>query len=174
MKRSVLVLLAATLAVATPAFAETTIGVVNIQQIMRDSKAGNSVRNQLKEKQKSFQAELESKEKALIAEDQALAKQSNTTEATAFQQKVKDFRTKAANAQREVVGKKDKLEKAFAGALKQIQDNVQTIVKEVAAEKKMAVVLPSSQVMYADPTLDITAEVQARLDSKLPSVQVNF
>ncbi len=174
MKRSFLFLLAATLCVASPAFAETAVGVVNIQQIMRDSKAANSVRSQLKDKQKGFQAELDTKEKALLAEDQSLVKQSSTVDKAAFDQKVKDFRSKAAGAQREVQTKKLQLDKAFAGALEQIQTNVLTIVKEVAAEKKLNVVLTSSQVLYNDSSLDITAEVQKRLDSKLPNVKVNF
>lgn len=174
MKRPFLLMLAAALAVATPAAAETTVGVVNIQQIMRDSKAANSVRNQLKEKQKSFQADLDSKEKALLAEDQSLVKQSNTADKAAFEQKVKDFRAKAAGAQREVQQKKVQLDKAFAGALEQIQNNVLSIVKEVATEKKLTIVLTSSQVLHADSSLDITSEVQKRLDSKLPNVKVNF
>jgi Skp family chaperone for outer membrane proteins len=174
MKRPLLFTLALALSLASPAFAETTVGVVNIQKIMRDSKAANSVRTQLKEKQKAFQIELDSKEKALMAEDQSLVKQSSTVDKAAFEQKVKDFRTKAAGAQREVQTKKVQLDKAFAGALEQIQGNVLTIVKEVAAEKKLTLVVTSSQVLYADGSLDITSEVQQRLDTKLPNVKVNF
>ena len=174
MKRPLLLVLAAMLLVAEPAFADTTVGVVNIQQIMRDSKAANSVRGQLKEKQKSFQADLDAKEKALLAEDQSLAKQSTTTDKAAFEQKVKDFRAKAATAQREVQTKKMQLDKAFAGSLEQIQTSVLAIVKDVAAEKKLSLVLTSSAALYNDPTLDITPEVLKRLDAKLPTVQVNF
>lgn len=174
MKRPLLFLLAAALCVSTPAFAQTTIGVVNIQKIMRDSKAANSVRNQLKDKQKSFQAELDSKEKALLAEDQSLVKESKGADKADFEKKVKDFQAKAAGAQREVQTKKAQLDKAFAGALENIQSNVLTIVQQVATEKKLSVVLTSSQILYADGSLDITDEVQKRLDSKLPSVKVNF
>ncbi len=175
MKRSVLVALAAIFALSAPAFADTAVGVVNIQQIMRDSKAANSVRDQLKAKQQTFQADLEGKEKALQTEDQTLAAESKITkDKTAFEQKVKDFQAKAATAQRDVQTKKADIDKAFAGALEQIQGNVLTIVKEVAAEKKLNLVLTSSQVLYNDTSLDITAEVQQRLDAKLPSVKVNF
>jgi Skp family chaperone for outer membrane proteins len=174
MKRPFFLLLAATLLAASPALADDTIGVVNIQKIMKDSKAANSVRGQLKEKQKSFQSELDAKEKALYTEDQSLVKQSNTTDKAAFDQKVKDFRAKAADAQREVQNKKLQLDKAFAGALEQIQTTVIAIVKDVAAEKKLSLVVTSSQVLYNDPALDITAEVQQKLDAKLPNVTVNF
>ena len=159
---------------ATPAFAQA-IGVVNVQKIMKDSKAAQSVRTQLQAKQKSFQTELETKEKTLLAEDQALAKEQATAkDKAAFEKKVKDFRTKAANTQREVQAKKAQLEKAFAGSLEQIQNTVIAIVKEVATEKKMNLVVSSAQVLHSEASMDITAEVLKRLDTKLPSVSVKI
>jgi Skp family chaperone for outer membrane proteins len=72
MKQFLLSLLAvfAISAFALPAQAETKIGIVNIQKIMNDSTAAKSVRDQLQNKQKSFQAELNAKEKELLKEDQ--------------------------------------------------------------------------------------------------------
>jgi len=164
----------ALLLAAAPAHAETTVAVVNTAKIMRDSKAAQSVRSQLQAKQKSFQADLDAKEKQLLAEDQALAKQQGSVDKAAFEQKVKDFRTKAANAQREVQQKKLAVDKALAGSLEDIQENVMQIVKEVAAEKKISVVVSGAQVLYAEPSLDITDEVLNRLNKKLPNVAVKF
>jgi outer membrane protein len=170
-----LILLAATFALmATPAFAESSVGVVNIAKIMKDSKATNSVRNQLQSKQKAFQSELDSKEKALLAEDQALVKQKDSGDKAAFEKKVKDFRDKAAKEQRGVQEKKAQLDKAFTEALEDIQKNVLDITKQIANEKKLSLVLSSAQVLHADSALDITDEVLKRLDSKLPSVSVKF
>src|SRR5690606_22267886 len=76
----------------SPASADTAIGVVNIQNIMRDSKAAASVRAQLQTKQKSFQSELGAKEKQLLAEEQALVKQRSDANKEEFEKKVKDFR----------------------------------------------------------------------------------
>jgi Skp family chaperone for outer membrane proteins len=159
---------------ALPAHAESAVGVVNIQKIMAESAAAKSVRDQLQSKQKAFQAELDGKEKALLAEDQNLSKQQANMEKAAFEQKVKDFRAKAAAAQREIQGKKASLDKAFAGALEQIQTNVVNITSEVAREKKLNLVISSAQVLYADTSLDITTDVLARLNKKLPSVSLKF
>lgn len=163
-----------TFAAVAPASAETAIGVVNTAKIMRDSKAAQSVRSQLQTKQKAFQAELDAKEKQLLAEDQALAKQQSSVEKAAFEQKVKEFRTKAANAQREVAQKKMAVEKALESALANVQSTVLQVVKEVAAEKKLNLVVSSGAVLYTDATLDITDEVLKRLNEKLPNVAVKF
>jgi len=174
MKKIVLAVIASLTLLASPAFAETSIGVVNIAKIMKESKAASSVRGQLQAKQKAFQGELDAKEKALQAEDQALVKEKNTADKAAFEKKVKDFREKASNEQRAIQTKKAGLDKAFSGALEEIQKNVLDIVKQVSAEKKMNLVLSSAQVLYGEPTLDITDEVLKRLDAKLPSVAVKF
>lgn len=174
MKRSFFLILAAALFAATPALADTSIGVVNIQAIMKDSKAANSVRGQLKEKQKAFQTEFDAKEKAFFAEKETLAKEAKTTDKAAFDAKLKAFSDKTLAAQRDLENRKIQLNKGFAGALDQIQDTVTAIVKELAAEKKLNLVLTANQVLYGDPTLDITPEVLKRLDTKLPNVQVKF
>lgn len=175
MKRPLFLLLAATLFAASPAYAETNIGIVNIQKIMENSKAATSVRNQISAKQKTYQTEFDAKEKALYAEDQALVKESSAaTDKAAFQEKVKAFRAKADGIRVDIQKKREQLNKGLGSALDQIQTNVLTIVKEIAAEKKLTAVLPASQMLYADPALDITAEVQKRLDSRLPNVKVNL
>lgn len=176
MKQVFLSLVALTLATvfAVPAHAETAIGVVNITKIMAESSAAKSIRDQLQSKQKAFQSELDNKEKALLKEDQELSKQQPNMEKAAFEQKVKDFRAKAAAAQREIQNKKAQLDKAFAGALEQIQTNVVNITQEVAKEKKLNIVVSASQVLYADSALDVTPDVLSRLNKKLPSVSLKF
>jgi outer membrane protein len=174
MKKFWMIAVASLTLAASPALADTATGVVNIGKIMQASKAATSVRSQLQAKQKAFQADLDAKEKALYAEDQALVKQKDGADKAAFEKKVKDFRAKAATEQRQVQEKKAQLEKSFAGALDEIQKTVTDIVKQVATEKKLNLVVSASQVLYADPALDITDEVLSRLDSKLPSVAVKF
>ena len=175
MKKFSLALISAVTLIASPALAETSVGVVNIAKIMKDAKSAVSVREQLQAKQKSFQAELDGKEKELLAEDQSLVKEKDKAkDKAAFDKKVKDFREKAAAAQRQVQEKKAQLDKAFSGALDEIQQAVGGIVKEVADEKKMNLVLSSAQILYNEPTLDISDEVLKRLDAKLPKVAVKF
>ncbi len=148
--------------------------VINIQDIMRDSLAAKSVKQKLEAKQKSFQNEMTAKEKELQNKEKALAGQQGKLSPAEFQAKVKSFRDSAAKAQRDVSKKKAKLDKAFADALAKIQKTVVGIVEGIAKERGVKVVLPTSQLLYADPSMDITKEVLGKLNQKLPSVKVNF
>lgn len=160
--------------IAAPAFAETTLGVVNLDKIRGESKVMKSVRSQLQTKQKAFQGEFETKGKALQAEQQALMKQKDAGDKAAFEKKVKEFQQKANSEEQEVRTRRAGLDKAYAGAISDIQKTMQEIVTQIATEKKLTLVIPSSTVLYGDPSLDVTDEVLKRLDAKLPSYTVKF
>ena len=101
-------------------------------------------------------------------------KQKDSADKAAFEAKVKAFREKAAKEQRAWQDKKVALNKSTAEALDTIQKSLIDIVKQVAAEKKLNLVISSAQVLHSDASLDITDEVLKRLDAKLPTVAVKF
>lgn len=165
----------ALLAISTSqAHAQAKIAVVNIQKIMRESKAAEAVRQQLKSKQQSFQSELDKKEAELQKEDQELAKQRTVLSQEAFEAKYKDFRQKAAAAQAEVRTKRGALDKGFTKALADIQKKVTDIVASVAKEKGLDVAIAASPILYVNPTMDITQPVLERLNKEMPNLTVNF
>ncbi|MFW0777393.1 MAG: OmpH family outer membrane protein [Rickettsiales bacterium] len=160
--------------VANAADSKNMIAVVNIQQVMKDSTAAKSVREQLEKKQKSFQAGITKKEKELKKEDQELAKQRNVLSKEAFEKKAREFRNKATNVQKEVQSKKALLDNAFERSLGDIQKATTEIIADLAEEKGFSVAVPTSQILYADSSLDISDEVLSRLNKKLPKVNVKF
>lgn len=174
--KTLLTLVAASILVLPMAAASAVEGVavINIQDIMRDSLAAKSVKKKLEAKQKSFQNEMSKKEKALKSKEAAIAKQRGKVSAAEFEKQVKSFQDSAVKAQRDVSAKKAKLDKAFADSLATIQNTVVDITKGIAKERGLKVVTPTSQLLYADPSLDITQEVLAKLNKKLPSVKVKF
>ena len=150
------------------------IAVVNIQQIMRDSTAAQNVREQLESKQKAFQAELSKKEEELQKEDQDLAKKHGVLSKSAFDEKSAKFRAKATEVQKEVQAKKAMLDNAFEHSLNDIQKVVGDIISDMAKEKGFAMAIPTSQILFADPKLDISTDVLTRLNQKLPKMEVKF
>ncbi|MGE0753963.1 MAG: OmpH family outer membrane protein [Alphaproteobacteria bacterium] len=150
------------------------IAVVNIQSIMKDSTAAKSVREQLQQKQKTFQSEITKKEEALKAEDQELAKQRSVLSKEAFEKKAEAFRKKATDMQKEVQSKKAMLDNGFEQALTEIQQTTTTIIAELAKEKGFTVAIPTSQILYADTTTDISDDVLEQLNKKLPKLTVKF
>jgi Skp family chaperone for outer membrane proteins len=165
------------LAFSQPAFSEDgkqSIAVVNIQQVMKDSTAAKTVREQLESKQKSFQAAITKKEESLQKEDQELGKQKSVLSKSAFEEKARAFRAKATDVQKDVQSKKAMLDSAFEHSLNDIQKVVTDIISDLSKEKGFVIAVPTSQILYADKSLDISNDVLERLNKKLPKLDVKF
>lgn len=175
-RNSLAIIIASSAIAATGAIAQDkpSIAVLNIQSIMKDSSAAKSVKSQLDSKQKAYQAELSKKEEKLQKDDQALAKQRGVLSKEEFEKKVQSFKKEYSATQKEVQSKKNKLDKAFAQSLADIQKAVTDIVAGISKERGYVMVVPTSQILYADPALDISAEVLTKLNEKLPDLQVKF
>lgn len=156
------------------ASAQLRISIVNIQMIMKDSVAAKSAKQQLSDKQKQFQTQLNAREKELKTQNDELLKQRATLTKDEMKTRVASFRKKAGEAQGEAQKKRVSLDKAFNQALSDIQKNVTTIIGEIAKEKQISLVMPASQTMHYDPAMDISAEVLARLNKRLPSLKLAF
>ena len=161
MKRLPILAFVALTAFAAPTMAQdaNAIAVVNIQQVLKDSTAAKSVREQLESKQKSFQADITKKEESLQNEDKELAKQQKVLSKEAFAEKAKAFRTKATEVQKEVQSKKALLDNAFERSLGDIQKSVNEVIAEMAKEKGFKIAVPTSQILYADQGMDISKDV---------------
>lgn len=168
-----LILLGIALFVASPASAQD-LAVVDVQKIMKDSTAAQAARQQLQAKQKEFQDQISAKEKDLQKEDQELAKQRSLMDQDAFKQKIASFQQKAAGVQKEVREKRQTFTKAYEDAISQLHSHVTGIIADMAKEKGFKIAVPTSQILYADPALDISAEVLSRLNKQMPSLTVKF
>jgi outer membrane protein len=157
-----------------PATAANLIATVNIQQILDDSSAHKSASEQMESKEKTFQAELSKKQEQLQKEQQDLGKQSSVLSKPAFEEKVRAFRAKETDAQKEMQSKRAILDKGFQGALSDIYKAVTEIITDLSKEKGFSMAIPTQSILYADPKLDISDEVLKRLNQKLPKVDVKF
>lgn len=159
---------------AFAASGKESIAVVNIQKVMKHSTAAKNVREQLEKKQKAFQAEITKKEAALKKEDKELGKKKSVLAKAAFQKAVVAFRKKATAVQKDVQSKKVLLDSAFERALNDIQKVVTEIISDLSKEKGFVLVVPTSQILFADKSLDISDVVLSRLNKKLPKLNVKF
>lgn len=169
-------LAATTLAFTQPVFAEDKqpIAVVNIQFVMKDSTAAKSVREQLENKQKTYQAEIEKKQDSIKKEEQELLNKKSVLAKDAFEEKARVFKSKVAGLQKDAQSKKNLLDSAFERSLNDIQKVVTEIISDISKEKGFVIAVPTSQILFADTKLDISSEVLERLNKKLPKLDVKF
>ncbi len=159
---------------SAPLYAASNIAVVNIQGVVKESTAAKSINEQMESKQKTYQADFSKREETLHKEEQELKKQKSVLAQQAFAEKAKAFESKVTELQKDVQNKKAMLDSAYARALSEIQKNVTDIITDMSKEKGFVVAIPTSQLLYAESSLDITADVLKKLNERLPKVEVKF
>jgi len=157
-------------AVAAPASPLDKLGLVDLQRCILETVAGTRAKKDLEAAFAKGQAQLDKKTKDL-------------------QKKAEDLRAKAAmlsqdeivKRQQELMQKDQELQQLYgqlqediatkeAQLTEKIYKNVAAIVKDVAAEEGLQLVLVRSQatVLYANPKLDLTNRVIVAYDKKHP------
>lgn len=181
MKKSILCSLAVSACLLAPAaFAADApaIAVVNVQKVMGESTAVKTLREQLENKYKSYQSEINKKKEPLQKEGQELVKKQGVLSKDAYKDKAKALDKKMTEVQQEAESKKAILNNASAKSSQEVQKAVAAIVNDIAKEKGLMLVVstetPTSQVLYADAKIDISDEVVKRLNDKLPKIDVKF
>jgi Skp family chaperone for outer membrane proteins len=171
--------LAAALATAAPAdeaqaqkLPPTIAAVIDYQRILRDAAAARSIRGQIEVRRKAYQEEISKEEQRLHEADKEFAKQRSLLTAEAFTEKRREFEQEVAEVQRLVQERRRELDNVAAVALNQVKEALIEVVTSIADERGFNLVLPSSEVLFFARRIDLTEEVLAKLDSRLPDVRV--
>jgi Skp family chaperone for outer membrane proteins len=150
------------------------VAVIDYQKILSDSAAAKSIRDQVAIRRESYQGEIGASEQRLREEERTLAKQRSVLSAEAFAAKRKEFEDEVAEAQRIVQERRRILEESSDQAFDQLRATLFEIVAGLAESRGFNLVLPNSDVLFFAREIDLTDEVMAELDRRLPEVPVNF
>ena len=147
-----------------------SIGIVDVQKILRDSQASRSLQPQIEKLRKNYQSSLRKREAELRKASQELQRQRAILSPQAFAKRRNAYEETARKAQVDFQQRKRQLDDVYGAAMRTIQKSMVVAAAKVAEERKFDIVLPKSLVLLADQKLDITGEVLRRIDKSLPSI----
>ncbi len=157
----------------TKSFSAETVAVLDVRELLKNSKAAIAMKDQLNAVAKKYteedqkqQKEIQKKEEELLRQKSTLTPEAFSDRKNAFEKTVIEF-NKSSNAKRKALSKAEK------DAISQIEDEVEKIVKQISETDKISAVIRKSAIILSDPTLDITQKVVDELNKKLSSVKVN-
>jgi outer membrane protein len=151
----------------------TVAAVIDYQRILRDAAAARSIREQIEARRKAYQEEISKEEQRLHEADKEFAKQRSVLSPEAFAEKRREFEQDVAEVQRMVQERRRELDRMSAAALNEVKEALIEIVTSIAEERGFNLVVPSSEVLFFSRSLDLTEEVLAKLDARLPQVQLS-
>lgn len=147
--------------------------VVNMEQLVAQSKAGQTIPGQAEEVRSNVAKELESEANKLKKDIESFQKNSELMSDEVRQKTGQELqmRSQVSLPQRAQIA-----DQAFRLAIQNAQGKIltesQPILKEIVDKRGATVLLDRSAVMYAAAETDVTQEVISALDKKMKSVEV--
>ena len=153
---------------------EVRIGVVDRQQIMRDSKAGEGVRQDFEALEQTFRNEIGTRENSLRAQQEELNRQRSILTPEAFSEREAQFALKVEELQRDVAEINNQLDAMLQYGMRQIDMKTIQIIAEIAEAKNYTLVLDKTQLLMVNTDYEFSEEVLAVLNERLPKVEITL
>jgi outer membrane protein len=152
--------------------APAVVAVIDYQRILREARAARAIRDQVESRRQLYQDEIAREEQRLHEADKELARQRSVLSAEAFSEQRREFEGEVAQVQRMVQERRRQLDQVAASALNEVRSAMIEVVGELSDVRGFNLVLPTSGLLLFSPKIDLTDEVLAQLDRKLPNVKV--
>ena len=149
-----------------------SVAVVDIQKILNESLAAQSIRKQVEAMTKVLGADVRKARETLRNEEKDLAGKRAILSPERFSQMRRDLGKKAADRQRALNNRRRRIDRNFSNAMGKVQKVFREISAEIAKERKLDMILRKSAVVLSPTRMDVTAEVLKRLNKRLPKVAV--
>ena len=174
MRIHVLGALAAILSLSvTPALAQKSdVLVMNQQQVLAKSKAGQSIQAQLQTIGQAAQQQLQGEGQKLQTEGQQLQQTAESLSKEDLTKRVQALQVKEAGVQRLAQIRQAEVAQAEAAALAELSKQLDPVVRQIMKKRKAKLVVRRADVAVMDDAVDITDEVIAALDKQVTTVKV--
>ncbi|NIO09900.1 MAG: hypothetical protein GTO40_18605 [Deltaproteobacteria bacterium] len=153
----------------SPAWAQPKmkIGIVDLEEAIKSSKAGQSAKAR-------FQAQIKKVEASLLQEKNGLEKFKADAEKKGlllkdeekrnlereFQRRLRDYQMRMRDSQEELRAKE-------RDAMNEILEQISKVISEVGKQEKFTMILTRNQLLYVDQGVDITKRVVTLYDRKV-------
>lgn len=168
----------AAIALSVPAVAQDNqrglarIAILDVERVLTQSDAGKTALKQITEQRKRYQDEISKAEDQLRTEERELVQQRSTLAAEAFDEKRRAFERRVQDTQRMVQQRSGTIDSMMRSAREQIGKAALAALQELINERGFNVVLDRKQIVATDPGLEVTDEVLARVNKRLPSIKI--
>jgi len=166
------------LLISTNLFADqypnTSIGIIDINKVLTESKAAIDATKQIEKIQKKSEQDSKNEDELIIKEREKLIEQQSVMAPEAFEVKVADFEKKVQAYQIERQEILRKLDKMVQVARAKILDEVKPIINDYANELGITVILEKNNVILSADDMDMTDEVIKILNKNLPKIKVEL
>ena len=173
--RNALFIAILTFTVVPSAFANTStsIAVVDIDAILSESKAAQSVKKQIASKRDSFVKQVKTEEDKLRQEQKEIEAKRNDLSKEELVKKFQEFEKRRIAARNKIQEQKGQLDQSYGRAMNTLTKVIYEVCQAIADEKEIDLVITKQNIVVGNKSLNITNEVMSRMNSKLPNLTLD-
>lgn len=149
-------------------------GVVDIAYVLNNSVALSSTKSQIRAINKDLRIKTEKKELDFKAKERSLMDVKGKIPQEEFVREVHKFNKELSFFQESVKKDKNKLERFNSDSFSRVHQEILDIVEQIAIDMDLAIVIPSSQILYTTASLNITQDVTRLLNQKLTFIEIRW
>ena len=145
-----------------------TVAVVNFDRVLRESSSGKAARAVVEDDARRREATINAAKADLSKRAEEVEKQKSVLSPSAYEQKQSEITKAAKDLQDKVQEQREELSRKNASQIQQVVGELEGVVREISKTKKLTAVFERGDrsIIYADDSIDITAEVIQALDHK--------
>ena len=151
-----------------------SIGVLDVEKIVKESKAMRYIQSKVSKQQDLYQKQVTKKQKELEKEQKRIEGKKSVLSKEALEKEIVKFEKKVDKLKTFVDRKQNNLKKSSLDAMSKVNDKIKDIIAEISKEKSLDLIVPAAQALYYKDELDISDEVLERLNKKMKKVRVRF
>jgi Skp family chaperone for outer membrane proteins len=148
--------------------------VINREALLRASKVGQSIAQQVQAYTMQAEKDLKGQGDALRAEGQSLQQQIAILAPDVKAKKIADFQAKERSLQEKIQQRQTLIQGGVLKARGQIEQALAPIIQGIMAERGANLLLDRAAVVFGTADMDVTRVAIQRLDQKLPTVKVEL
>ena len=153
---------------------QSNIAILDVLTLLKESKAAKSMKDQLDKVAKEYSDVEKKKAKEIQKKEEELLRQKSTLTPEAFSDRKNAFEKTVIEFNKKREGKRSALAKAERESMRQIEDAVEKIVKEIQAADNISIVIKKTAVILSEDSIDITSKVVEKLNKELKTVDVKI
>ena len=159
---------------AYPEMEVRRIGLIDIDGVLRASSGTVRVRELLDEQRLAFQQEFTQRETELQQVERQLMDSKLMLSQEAFDQQLAEFQANVTELQRQIQYRRQSLDIAFQEAQNDLRNIALDIVKEIARERTLDLVLVRDAALIYVPGLNISDAVLERLNERTKNARIEI
>lgn len=155
------------LPVAAPWAQTVRIGVVDLQKVYNENSSVDSIKAELKTLTEKHSAEVQKLEQQLAERFNALKAKRGVISEEEYQREYEEIKTQSRAFREKVQELQNSIDQRNIELKKGVTLATMEVIKTVAQKNNLDIVLPDNFVLYADPAMNITADVMDGVNKKL-------